>query len=742
MTLPPELIWHILSYLSVPDLITCSAISTKFAKIINESSRFQYLIELAKSRMVSTLPASAHPPSQTRLNILREREKSWRYLRWKGRHRLKLPPTGSVYEFVGGLYGNGREDEQRVTASVSFVELPNSLDMPRVNEDGSVDLKMWTHCMGDIQILDFTMDPAQDLLVLVALAPPQSKYVYELHLRSLSTNEPHPRAPSPVLACLLRADLPLPSIDVLAAIRVQVSGSLIAFLVKEDHGDRGAHMEIWNWENSPQNSCQMARLSGIDDFTMLSHNTFLLVRPSGRFEVYTFQDPANGSNCPISRASYAFPPLSDGYAYWYITMSSNPPPGYVPNAHNTFPGNNSSDNQQIYYPRPDERIHACCVYISNPNREDNTQVYSFVFFLNIKTFLNPPEEWFQRTPTHARSSRRHPVRIQRDGSSSNSSSGSSGSASSSRSSSSTPPSSTSSVVDLSTLLTPSSTLPVLAPSAPTPGGNPATLEFPWSDTLEYITTSVGTAYQATSLSFNPVLPPTEQHRRRRGGSARFKLPSTQTTHVPWEVWGPQNTRWFEESLSTDWQHAIYGLRTVECVRLTKEEVALANILSGEASSTSHAHTSLNGTVAPTPHTTNSAAATTSLVDSFEDRRQPPEALRYLRLRDFNAHAVAEAYDALDQDNPFITDGPSVSTSNGKGKAKDDPRWHTPRVVVGPSVTPTHGVFQEDIVSSLPYTEVSTKEVFDITDVMMDDCRLLLLKRGNLGRLKTVDVLTM
>ena len=37
------------------------------------------------------------------------------------------------------------------------------------------------------------------------------------------------------------------------------------------------------------------------------------------------------------------------------------------------------------------------------------------------------------------------------------------------------------------------------------------------------------------------------------------------------------------------------------------------------------------------------------------------------------------------------------------------------------------MFKEDIMSSLPYVETVTDETFDVTDVMMDDGRLLLLK---------------
>ena len=136
-----------------------------------DSSRLQYMIELGKHRMVSLLPASTSPPFASRLKLLRDRERAWKYMDWKKRHTLELPPTGSVYEFVGGLYGNGREDDSRVTASISFLELP-SADAHLPGEPLQ-ELEMWTHPMGDVTIIDFTMDPSQDLLVLVALAPPE-----------------------------------------------------------------------------------------------------------------------------------------------------------------------------------------------------------------------------------------------------------------------------------------------------------------------------------------------------------------------------------------------------------------------------------------------------------------------------------------------------------------------------------------------------------------------------------------
>ena len=124
--------------------------------------------------MVSVLRPNDNPNFASRLELLRDREQAWRVLGWKHRRILDLPPTGSLYEFVGGVYGNGKEGDNRMTTSISFLELP-SLGIPSKTEDVKppTELQTWTHSMPDLSIIDFTMDPLQDLLVLVAVAPLQ-----------------------------------------------------------------------------------------------------------------------------------------------------------------------------------------------------------------------------------------------------------------------------------------------------------------------------------------------------------------------------------------------------------------------------------------------------------------------------------------------------------------------------------------------------------------------------------------
>lgn len=134
-----------------------------------------YTLELAKSRMISVVPPDEAPIFSNRLALLRERERAWRVLGWRKRRTIELPPTGSLYEFVGGVYANGRDGDNSLTTSISFAELPSLGSQSKVPDPSNhkQELKLWTHLLPDVCIIDFTMDPLQDLLVLVAVAPPE-----------------------------------------------------------------------------------------------------------------------------------------------------------------------------------------------------------------------------------------------------------------------------------------------------------------------------------------------------------------------------------------------------------------------------------------------------------------------------------------------------------------------------------------------------------------------------------------
>lgn len=120
--------------------------------------------------MVSVRRSGPSLPCVLKLKLLRDRERAWKYLSWRNSYILDLPETGSVYEFVGGFYGNGKEDEtdRRLAPTISFFQLPSVINEGNPAGGGG---KKWCHTLFHLSIIDFTMDPLQDLLVLVAAAP-------------------------------------------------------------------------------------------------------------------------------------------------------------------------------------------------------------------------------------------------------------------------------------------------------------------------------------------------------------------------------------------------------------------------------------------------------------------------------------------------------------------------------------------------------------------------------------------
>jgi len=187
LRLPVELVSHILGFLEFRDLLRCSEVCKPLRKIL-DSSRLQYTIELGMHRMVSLDYAGTGPSFQRRRRILQDREYSWKNFEWRHRHTLTLPTTGSIYEFIGGFYGNA------MAPTISFIELPSA-----TADSADTTGRAWIHNMPDVSFVDFTMDPSQDLLVLLANAPIESEYIYEVHLRTMSTGLTHPKAESSVL---------------------------------------------------------------------------------------------------------------------------------------------------------------------------------------------------------------------------------------------------------------------------------------------------------------------------------------------------------------------------------------------------------------------------------------------------------------------------------------------------------------------------------------------------------------
>lgn len=367
------------------------------------------------------------------------------------------------------------------------------------------------------------------------------------------------------------------------------------------------------------------RPNGIEDFCFLSKTAFLVAEQMGAFEVFTFTDPADPSAHPrpTLRSTFLLPELKSTQLFWYLTINCNPSPGSVP----LFPPQNSQLSPfprtiRDHHLKPEERILGCAIGTVNPeNHQGDAAPHTFdcfIFFIHAKVFLDSIDD-NRVSGFHLVSSRQA---SQTPGSSSNSTD-------SEQNDAIVRPEDAMAWVDQMLALLDDEDIPAPQPEAHT--------------RAETLSTSTGTStWKAVG---------------------RYQ----------WHEWGPQNTRWFQDLLSTNWQHAIHGLRTVECVPDGGR--------GGDAPPQGHQ---------PLEHTVGE---------------------RKLRIRDFNPNMV----------------GTTVTERDWK-KGEDKNEWKV--VTTGSPVANTKDVFEEEIWSALPYREVVTEETVQVTEVMMDESRILLIRVRN------------
>ncbi|OJA16126.1 hypothetical protein AZE42_00062 [Rhizopogon vesiculosus] len=228
-SLPLELILEIYSALDWKTLLVCRQVCSLFRSIMESSGRARYDIELAVSGMMDGPPSSL--TASDRLALLKERNAAWEALEWKASNDLSMQ-QGHLWELYGGVFAQSSPSNL-----LHFRQLPS--------EYRNIKEKSW-HVALDVHVRDFTMDPAQDLLVLVeqpTLFPNANEIERQIriHLRSLTTGDNHRLAPKP--ATLVH------DFDVRGArptYTLQVCGNLLGVYFMS-HGPPTPELTVWNW---------------------------------------------------------------------------------------------------------------------------------------------------------------------------------------------------------------------------------------------------------------------------------------------------------------------------------------------------------------------------------------------------------------------------------------------------------------------------------------------------------------
>jgi len=344
----------------------------------------------------------------------------------------------------------------------------------------------------------------------------------------------------------------------------------------------------------------------------------------GAFEVFTFTDPADPSAYPrpTLRSTFLLPRLKPTQLFWYLTINCNPSPGSVP----LSPPKNSQLSPfprtiRDHYLRPEERILGCAIGTVNPeNHQGDGAPHTFdcfIFFIHAKVFLDSIDE-SRVSGFHLVSSRQ---------------------------------------------------------TSQTSGSLSVSTDSEQNDDTVRVEDSLAWVDQILNIPEDDDIQSPQSETRTSAGSPSAGTSTWKVVgRYDWHEWGPQNTRWFQDTLSTNWQHAIHGLRTVECVPV------------GERRGDAHAH--------------------------GHQHWEHTMGTHKLRIRDFNRNVVK---------------GATVAKRDGK-RDEDKNKWKI--VTTKNPVANTENVFEEEIWSALPYREVITEETVQVAEVMMDESRILLIKVRN------------
>lgn len=139
-------------------------------------------MRLESNRLVQTRPNPSTPLSQ-RLRAPVKCEHAWKSFKLDNRSILPVNKMYDLSMMAGGYFAGGYHASLKYDLQINYIdiiELPGltsngDLDRETGAEDKEVSLSRWTHDIagGGLYVIDFTMDPFQDLLVLEAVSPPR-----------------------------------------------------------------------------------------------------------------------------------------------------------------------------------------------------------------------------------------------------------------------------------------------------------------------------------------------------------------------------------------------------------------------------------------------------------------------------------------------------------------------------------------------------------------------------------------
>ncbi|CDO72096.1 hypothetical protein BN946_scf184962.g39 [Trametes cinnabarina] len=263
--------------------------------------------------------------------MLKARNEAWDDLAWTAREEIPML-QGGVWELYGGILAQGEGSRTLV-----FKQLPSNLR--------GIEGREWRIEDVGVNIRDFGMDPAQDLLVVIENRVDESGLDCNVHFRSLASGQPHPSAPRPAV---VSHHTPRGRFSY----TIQIAEDYVAVLMTSGDEDH-SQLLIWNWKTGQRRlyitGSDLSSYAFLDDRHILltslptmeldNNNIFhgddpqLLVidleRMSDRHEI-DFNDLD-------WMCAFHYPTLGENFATISMSIRSDPAPNWAPNPAHKVP---------------------------------------------------------------------------------------------------------------------------------------------------------------------------------------------------------------------------------------------------------------------------------------------------------------------------------------------------------------------------------------------------------------------
>ncbi|KAI0668215.1 hypothetical protein C8Q78DRAFT_282410 [Trametes maxima] len=305
LQLPEETKVDILNRLDYKSLLDCRLVCKYLRDTIQDSLQLQYNIELGADGLVDG--SSCTMTVAERYALLMDRRRRWRELDWKQVGSFKAPGWVQAYELVDGMFAASMGIGLSGSKHLQLTWLPTHHEPGRTVDREDL----------GISVRDFAIDPSQDFVALVLAEDHGSPTKLSVHLRTLSSNKPHPDA--------RKTELETPVLASVGSSFIQVVDDVLGmFFYAFDPG-----LVIWNWRTGQT----VVRLTGpelpaqVSDFAFVSSRTYMITTTSshgpfelssngGAIELFTFRcDDADADahlRSPTRVATLQLPALRQG----------------------------------------------------------------------------------------------------------------------------------------------------------------------------------------------------------------------------------------------------------------------------------------------------------------------------------------------------------------------------------------------------------------------------------------------